>query len=74
MVYAHYDREVDIVWFRFEERDSMIDRSDEMEWGLLDRDDHGEVVGIELWRASERLPRPLLDALPEPSEEELTTR
>jgi uncharacterized protein YuzE len=66
-MHAHYDREVDIAWFQFgEDGESNIDHSDEKEWGLIDRDDQGRVVGLEFWSASERLPAPLLEALPEP--------
>lgn len=43
-----------------------IDRSEETDWGLIDRDRHGRAVAIEIWRASAQLPRPVLDALSEP--------
>jgi uncharacterized protein YuzE len=68
-MYAHYDREVDIAWFRFEKQETAIEHSDEMEWGLVDRDGDGRVVGLEFWRASECLPAALLDALPKPRDE-----
>jgi uncharacterized protein YuzE len=69
-VYAHYDREVDIAWFQFGEAEmSPIDHSEEMEWGLIDRDSQGRVVGLEFWKASERLPAALLDALHQPKGE-----
>ncbi|HEY1238439.1 MAG TPA: DUF2283 domain-containing protein [Solirubrobacterales bacterium] len=74
-MYAHYDREVDIAWFRFGvPGDGSVDRSEETDWGLIDRTNEGQVVGLEFWRASERLPRELLDALPEPAEEEVPAR
>lgn len=70
-MYAHYDREADIVWFRFGTEGGLpsIDHSEQTEWGLMDRDGEGQVVGLEFWRASERLPGVLLDALPEPEAE-----
>lgn len=69
-MYAHYDREVDIAWFRFGDGDDpQVDRSDETEWGLIDRDSSGAVIGLEFWRASERLPDALLEALPDPKGE-----
>jgi len=69
-MYAHYDREADIAWFLFVERGKgAIDHSDDAEWGLVDRDSEGNIIGLEYWRASERLPAALLDALPEPKAE-----
>jgi uncharacterized protein YuzE len=38
--------------------------SNEEPWGLRDFDETGELVGIELWGASKRLPPELIDALP----------
>ena len=38
--------------------------SKEEPWGLRDFDETGELVGIELWGASKRLPPELIDALP----------
>ena len=70
-MYAHYDREVDIAWFRFGNR-AEVERSDECDWGLIDRDRSGQVVGLEFWRASELLPAVLLEALPYPSEKQVT--
>lgn len=67
---GHYDSKVDIAWFRFKTGPApSVHRSDEEEWGLVDRDEQGRVVGLEFWKASERLPAELLDALPEPSKE-----
>ncbi len=40
---------------------------EETEFGLIERDRRsGKVVGLEFWRASERLPKALLEALPRP--------
>lgn len=69
-MYAHYDSEVDIAWFRFgTPGNPKIDHSDEMGWGLIDRDEEGGVLGLEFWNASEQLPPALLEALPEPKGE-----
>jgi len=66
-MYAHYDREVDIAWFLFETVVSGTVFSEQTEWGLRDFDrESGKLVGLEFWRASDRLPQELLDALPEP--------
>lgn len=73
VVYAHYDRQADVAWFVFGEPGSLaIEATDEAEWGLVDRDRGGQVVGVELWRASTRLPRALLDALPDPAADSVT--
>jgi uncharacterized protein YuzE len=65
---ATYDREADIAWFRFPGFDGTKVRSDQYEWGLHDVDrDSGETVGLEFWRASERLPAELLEQLPSPA-------
>lgn len=66
-MYAHYDREVDIAWFLFEQVAPGALVSEEQEWGLRDFDQaSGKLVGLEFWRASERLPKELLDVLPAP--------
>jgi uncharacterized protein YuzE len=64
---GHYDRSADIAWVRFDgwEKDRVrVERADK---GLIERDrTSGRVLGLEFWKASERLPRELLDALPSP--------
>lgn len=41
--------------------------SEEVEWGLIDHDaTTDEVVAVEIWAASKRLPKAILDALPAP--------
>jgi uncharacterized protein YuzE len=63
---SHYARESDIASLTLGERRGNL-RAEETEWGLLEYDaDTGALVGAELWDASTRLPRELLDALPEP--------
>lgn len=64
-LYAHYDPETDIVLLRVD-AEATHGVSEETEFGLRDVDDrNGRVVGLELWRASERLPADVL-ALIEP--------
>lgn len=64
---GHYDPEVDIAWLRFDGYDAETVVSEELETGLREVDPaSGRIVGLEYWRASERLPSDLLDALPPP--------
>ncbi len=45
---------------------------EERPWGLIERNAAtNRVVGLEYWKASERLPAELLDALPSPPAREL---
>jgi uncharacterized protein YuzE len=65
---GHYDPRVDIAWIRFDGYDGRSVVSTEEGWGLEERDPAtGEVVALELWRASERLPAELLAMLPAPA-------
>jgi uncharacterized protein YuzE len=64
---GHYDEQADIAWLRFEGYDPATVVSEEVEFGLREvdpRDRH--VVGLEYWRASERLPSEFLRMLPVP--------
>lgn len=62
---VHYDPEVDIALMVIESGTSV---SEEHEWGLIDRDPEDDhLMGFEVWAASRRLPRELLDALPQPA-------
>ena len=64
--FAYYDRRADIVWIPTGASDDVL--SEEVDWGLIDHDaTNDEVVGIEIWAASGRLPDTLLAALPHPS-------
>lgn len=63
-VMTYYDREADIVYFEVQNADAA--RSVEHVWGLIDVGGDGQVVGLEYWDASERLPEELLGALPAP--------
>lgn len=75
MIVATYDREADIAWLRFDGYDGRTARIEELEWGLRDVDPRtGNVVALEFWQASERLPSELLEHLPAPSPTPLRER
>ncbi|HEX8977171.1 MAG TPA: hypothetical protein VF781_11705 [Solirubrobacteraceae bacterium] len=64
---GHYDPQADIAWLRFDGYDPAIVIAEETDFGLrelapVDR----QLVGLEYWRASERLPADLLAMLPAP--------
>jgi uncharacterized protein YuzE len=64
--YAYYDRDADIAWLPTGYSENVL--SEEMGWGLIDHDaTTDEVVALEIWDASTRLPRIVLDALPAPT-------
>jgi uncharacterized protein YuzE len=64
-MYAYYDAEADIAWLPTGRSDRVV--SEQVEWGLIDHDAAtDEVVAIEIWAASKRLPQAVLDALPAP--------
>jgi uncharacterized protein YuzE len=64
-VYAYYDPEADIAWLPTGESTQVV--TEEVEWGLIDHDAAtDEIVAVEIWAASQRLPRAILDALPAP--------
>jgi uncharacterized protein YuzE len=66
MRYAYYDREADIAWFPTGESSDVV--SERVPDGLRDYDRATrELVALEVWDASTRLPAPLLEALPEPT-------
>ncbi len=65
MSYAYYDSEADIAYLPTGKSESVV--SEQVEWGLIDHDeDTDAVVGLEIWAASKRLPKPILDVLPSP--------
>jgi len=65
LMYAYYDPEADIAWLPTGASDQVV--SEEVEWGLIDHDAAtDEIVALEIWAASKRLPRAVLDALPRP--------
>jgi len=64
--FAYYDREADIAWLPTGDSENVV--SEEVDWGLVDHDaGTDEVVGIEVWSASKRLPAELLATLPTPA-------
>ncbi len=64
---SHYARQEDIALLDLESLDGRRTYGEDHEWGLLLRErETGRVTGVEVWRASERLPPELLAALPEP--------
>jgi uncharacterized protein YuzE len=64
---GHYDEQADIAWLRFEGYDPATVISEEVDFGLREIDPSDRhVVGLEYWRASERLPAELLRVLPGP--------
>jgi uncharacterized protein YuzE len=65
--FAYYDREADIAWLPTGTSEDVV--SEEVDWGLIDHDSGtDEVVAIEVWAASKRLPPELLATLPAPAE------
>ncbi len=64
-VYAYYDAEADIAWLPTGHAERVV--SEEVEWGLIDHDaTTDEIVAVEIWAASRRLPKAILDTLPAP--------
>ena len=65
-MFAYYDSEADIAWFPTGESDDVV--SERVPGGPreYDRASHA-LVAIEIWDASTRLPRTLLEALPQPA-------
>jgi uncharacterized protein YuzE len=66
VMFAYYDTDADIAWFPTGESDDVV--SERVPGGLreYDRTTH-QLVAIEVWDASTRLPRTLLEALPTPA-------
>ncbi|MHB1810393.1 MAG: DUF2283 domain-containing protein [Solirubrobacteraceae bacterium] len=65
-MYAYYDPDADVAWLPTGHSERVV--SEEVEWGLIDHDAASdEVVALEIWKASERLPQAILDTLPAPS-------
>jgi uncharacterized protein YuzE len=65
-MFAYYDTDSDIAWFPTSESDDVV--SERVPGGLRDYDrETRTLVAIEVWDASTRLPRTLLEALPKPA-------
>jgi uncharacterized protein YuzE len=63
---AYYDPDADIAWFPTGESQDVV--SERVPGGLRDYDrSTRQLVAIEVWDASTRLPRTLLEALPAPA-------
>jgi uncharacterized protein YuzE len=64
---GHYDSGADIAWLRFDDYDPTTVIAEETDFGLreLSMTDR-QLIGLEYWRASERLPADLLAMLPAP--------
>ena len=61
--FAYYDRDADIAWFPTGESDDVV--SERVPDGLRDYDRISrQLVAIEVWDASTRLPATILEALP----------
>jgi len=66
VMFAYYDTDADIAWFPTGESDDVV--SERVPGGLRDYDRAShQLVAIEVWDASTRLPASILDALPAPS-------
>jgi uncharacterized protein YuzE len=65
-MFAYYDSTADIAWFPIGASDDVV--SERVPGGLHDHDraTHA-LIAIEVWEASTRLPRTLLEALPQPT-------
>ena len=60
---SYYTAEGDIAYIRVRAPQGQIS-SEEKPWGLLDFDETGELIGIEVWSASKLLSPEVVDALP----------
>lgn len=66
VVFAYYDTDADIAWFPTGESDDVV--SERVPGGLREYDRATrKLVANEVWDASTRLPRTLLEALPAPA-------
>jgi uncharacterized protein YuzE len=64
---GHYDPQADIAWLRFEGYEPSTVVAEETDFGLREVSaEDRRLVGLEYWRASERLPADLLALLPAP--------
>ncbi len=64
---GHYDVEADIAWVRLEGYDPSTVVAEETDFGLRELDPNtGKVVGLEFWKASNKLPADFLRMLPPP--------
>jgi uncharacterized protein YuzE len=67
---GHYDADADIAWVRFEGYDPNTAVAEETDACLRELDPStGEIVGLEFWEASDKLPADFLRMLPPPQVE-----
>jgi len=66
MRFAYYDSDADIAWFPTGESDDVVSEREPDGLRDYDRATH-QLVAIEVWDASTRLPASILEALPAPS-------
>lgn len=65
--FAYYDSDADVAWFPTGDSDDVVSRR--VPGGLRDYDrSTGQLIAIEVWDASTRLPANLLEALPAPEQ------
>ncbi len=65
-MYSYYDPQADIAWLPTGASERVV--SEEVEWGLIDHDAAtDEIVAVEIWAASKRLPRAILDVCRDPA-------
>lgn len=65
-MFAYYDPDADIAWLPTAESDDVV--SEQVPGGLHDYDRATrQLVAIEVWAASTRLPASILEALPAPN-------
>lgn len=60
---SYYAPDGDIAYLRVRDPQGEVSSREE-KWGLRDFDARGELVGIEVWAASRRLPIEVVEALP----------
>jgi uncharacterized protein YuzE len=65
-MFVYYDPDADIAWFPTGESDDVVSEREAGGLREYDRTTH-MLVAIEVWDASARLPRTLLEVLPSPA-------
>lgn len=75
-MYAHFDPEADVAWFLLESNPETVGPlvSERTANGLVERNEEGHVVGVEVWQASRRLPVELLEYLPRLTQQDSPAR
>jgi uncharacterized protein YuzE len=61
---SYYDRAAGIAFIQI--RQAAVATTEDADWGLVDYDGEGKVVGVEIRRASDVLPATLLGLMPSP--------